>query len=54
MDDASRFYFEETHELKLKILRLEDQVKLQERRNVSEESLAFEKIQAFENHIELL
>ena len=33
LDEASRFYFEETHDLKLQIFRLTDQVKVLERKN---------------------
>ena len=54
LDDPSRYFQEENHDLKLQILRLEEQIKLLERKNASDFSLASEKIATFENHINLL
>ena len=47
-------YFEETNELKFQIFRLEEQVKMLQRKNSSEESLTQEKLSAFEGHIRML
>jgi len=54
LDEPSRYYFEETHDLKLKIVRLEEQVRHWERRLQSEEAIAGEKISAFESHMRSL
>ena len=51
LDEPSRFYFEETNEMKLTIFRLENQLKLINRKHDSERSLDIEKLTTFEEHI---
>ena len=44
IDEASRLYFEETNDLKLKVFRLQEQIKIMETKHQSEEVLSFEKL----------